>query len=54
MKNEPNSPEKPEETVETVEQHEVWSGELTIDPLTVHRIIEANDLIEHLEEQNEL
>jgi D-tyrosyl-tRNA(Tyr) deacylase len=54
MKNEPNTPEKPEEIVEIVEQSEEWTGELAIDPLIVHRIIEANDLIEHMEEQNEL
>tara|TARA_R110002051_G_scaffold260946_2_gene320852 strand:+ start:1199 stop:1384 length:186 start_codon:yes stop_codon:yes gene_type:complete len=37
-----------------VEKIEEWDGILEIDPLTVRHIIEANQLVEDLEEAGEL
>ena len=46
--------ENAKETNNKDEKTEHWDGVLTIDPLTVRRIIEANKLVDDLEEEGEL
>lgn len=48
--NSENSDTKDTETVAT----EPWTGVLQVDPLTVQRIREANQIVEDLEEAGEL
>jgi hypothetical protein len=48
------SEESEAEEAKKKETTEDWDGILEIDPLTVRRIIEANQLVEDLEEAGEL
>lgn len=48
--NSDNSDKKAENTVKS----EPWNGHLQIDPLTVRHIVEANKIVEDMEESGEL
>ena len=48
--NSDNLDKKAENTVKS----EPWNGQLQIDPLTVRQIVEANEIVEDLEEAGEL